>query len=60
MRGRINDGKSYVPPFELGKPLDGGAVGEVIESRSGVPVRRDTLFAEPLKMRTHPKLAPQG
>ena len=32
MRGRMNDGKSYVPPFELGKPLDGGAVGEVIES----------------------------
>ena len=34
MRGRMNDGKSYVPPFELGKPLDGGAVGEVIESRT--------------------------
>ena len=35
MRGRMNDRKSYVPPFELGKPLDGGAVGEVIESRAG-------------------------
>ena len=35
MRGRMNDGKSYVPPFELGQPLDGGAVGEVIESRAG-------------------------
>jgi len=34
MRGRMNDGKSYVPPFELGKALDGGAVGEVIESRA--------------------------
>jgi NADPH-dependent curcumin reductase CurA len=34
VRGRMNDGKSYVPPFELGKPLDGGAVGEVIESRA--------------------------
>ena len=34
MRGRMNAGKSYVPPFELGKALDGGAVGEVIESRS--------------------------
>ena len=34
MRGRMNDAKSYVPPFELGKPLDGGAVGEVIESRA--------------------------
>ena len=34
MRGRMNDGKSYVPPFDLGKPLDGAAVGEVIESRA--------------------------
>lgn len=34
MRGRMNAGKSYVPAFEVGKPLDGGAVGEVIESRA--------------------------
>jgi NADPH-dependent curcumin reductase CurA len=33
MRGRMNDRKSYVPPFDVGQPLDGGAVGEVIESR---------------------------
>ncbi|HLO49792.1 MAG TPA: NADP-dependent oxidoreductase [Kamptonema sp.] len=34
MRGRMNESKSYVPSFELGKALEGGAVGEVIESRS--------------------------
>jgi NADPH-dependent curcumin reductase CurA len=34
MRGRMNDSKSYVPPFELNKALDGGAVGEVIASRT--------------------------
>jgi len=34
MRGRMNSGKSYVPPFEIGKPLEGGAVGEVVESRA--------------------------
>jgi NADPH-dependent curcumin reductase CurA len=34
MRGRMNGGESYVPPFELGKPLSGGAVGEVVESRA--------------------------
>jgi NADPH-dependent curcumin reductase CurA len=34
MRGRMNAGKSYVPAFELGKVLDGGAVGEVVESRA--------------------------
>lgn len=32
MRGRMNDAKSYVPPFQLGAPLDGGAVGEVVAS----------------------------
>ena len=34
MRGRMNDAKSYVPPFQLGQPLEGGAVGEVIESKA--------------------------
>ncbi len=32
MRGRMNDTKSYVPPFQIGKALEGGAVGEVVES----------------------------
>ncbi|MDQ3157894.1 MAG: NADP-dependent oxidoreductase [Actinomycetota bacterium] len=34
MRGRMNDVKSYVPPFQIDQPLDGGAVGEVIASSS--------------------------
>ena len=29
MRGRMNDVKSYAPPFQLGKAMDGGAIGEV-------------------------------
>jgi NADPH-dependent curcumin reductase CurA len=32
MRGRMNDMKSYVPPFQIGEALQGGAVGEVIAS----------------------------
>ncbi|MGW7413603.1 NADP-dependent oxidoreductase [Streptomyces sp. NPDC054863] len=32
MRGRMNDVKSYIPAFELDKPMTGGAVGEVIAS----------------------------
>ncbi len=32
MRGRMNDVKSYTAPYQSGQPLDGGAVGEVIES----------------------------
>ncbi|WP_329116867.1 NADP-dependent oxidoreductase [Streptomyces sp. NBC_01465] len=34
MRGRMNDVKSYVPPYQLDKPMDGGAVGEVIASNA--------------------------
>jgi NADPH-dependent curcumin reductase CurA len=32
MRGRMNDAKSYVPPFKLGAALSGAAVGEVVAS----------------------------
>ena len=32
MRGRMNDVKSYVPPFALAETLTGGAIGRVIES----------------------------
>lgn len=35
MRGRMSGIKSYVPPFELGETMSGGAVGTVIESRAG-------------------------
>ncbi|WP_017608751.1 NADP-dependent oxidoreductase [Nocardiopsis xinjiangensis] len=39
MRGRMNDTKSYVPPFQLGEPMEGGAVGTVVSSGSDdVPV----------------------
>lgn len=32
MRGRMNDVKSYVPPFQIGEQLEGGAIGEVVAS----------------------------
>ncbi|OED42639.1 NADP-dependent oxidoreductase [Endozoicomonas sp. (ex Bugula neritina AB1)] len=34
MRGRMIDRKSYVEPFAIGAVLDGGAVGEVVESNN--------------------------
>ena len=34
MRGRMNDVKSYVPPFALGSVMDGGAVGRVVASEA--------------------------
>jgi hypothetical protein len=32
MRGRMNDVKSYAPPFQLGEVMTGGAVGQVTAS----------------------------
>ncbi|WP_113704895.1 NADP-dependent oxidoreductase [Nonomuraea lactucae] len=34
MRARMNDAKSYVPPFQIGETLQGAAVGEVITSNA--------------------------
>lgn len=34
MRGRMSDAKSYAPPFEVGKPMQGGIVARVLESRA--------------------------
>lgn len=33
MRGRMKEGDSYVAPFEINQPLEGGCVGEIVESR---------------------------
>jgi NADPH-dependent curcumin reductase CurA len=43
MRGRMNDRKSYIPPFQLNEVLNGGVVAEVIESRSNNYVRGDFI-----------------
>ncbi len=34
MRGRMNAAKSYAPPYEVGKAMYGGAVGQVVTSRA--------------------------
>src|SRR3546814_7896453 len=36
--------KSYVPPYALGEPMQGGAVGEVIESRADGIVAGDRVL----------------
>ena len=33
MRGRMNAGRSYAKPVEIGEVMDGGTVSEVIDSR---------------------------
>ena len=52
MRGRMNAAKSYAPPYELGAPMYGGAVGEVVESTSErLPV--GTFVQHEVGWRTH-------
>jgi NADPH-dependent curcumin reductase CurA len=44
MRGRMNDVESYVPPFALDAPLEGGAVGEVISAGDDGPAPGTWVF----------------
>jgi len=32
MRGRMTNKESYIPPFQPGKPLEGGCIGQVVKS----------------------------
>ncbi|MFR9728372.1 NADP-dependent oxidoreductase [Saccharopolyspora sp. MS10] len=43
MRGRMNNVRGYAAPFRIGKPLEGGAVGEVLESRSPLLAAGDVV-----------------
>ncbi|GAB4086044.1 NADP-dependent oxidoreductase [Myceligenerans cantabricum] len=52
MRGRMNDVPSYVPPFELGKPMTGHAVGTVVASGADA-VPEGTVVVHLLGWREH-------
>ncbi|MFI7599848.1 NADP-dependent oxidoreductase [Actinoplanes sp. NPDC049681] len=71
MRGRMNDRKSYVPPFQVGEPLDGGAVGEVVTSEAdgfkpgdivlhGLGWREYALVPAKSAAKVDPSVAPLG
>ena len=44
MRPRMTELRSYTPPFELDKPLTGGSVGEVVDSRNPRYAKGDTVL----------------
>ncbi len=44
MRPRMTELRSYTPPFDLDKPLTGGSVGEVVESRNPRYAKGDTVI----------------
>jgi hypothetical protein len=69
MRGRMNDRKSYVEPFQLNELLSGGIVAEVIESKSDNFAKGDfvignlqwqdySIAGEKLVRKINPDIAP--
>lgn len=71
MRGRMVDRESYVPPFQIGQALQGGAIGQVISVGKGTSFAigdyvshmlgwREYAVAGPaaMAMKVDPKLAP--
>ncbi len=43
MRGRMRDVKSYIPPFQLNKPIAGGVLAEVVRSNSDLFKKGDIV-----------------
>lgn len=46
MRGRMNEGKSYVAPYQVNEPITGGVVARVQESRSDKLAEGDVVLGE--------------
>jgi len=71
MRGRMNDTKSYIPPFQVDQPIEGGVVATVVESKSDLfrtgdtvlgmlPWRKDIIASEKDIHQIDRKFAPAG
>ncbi|MEO6883343.1 MAG: NADP-dependent oxidoreductase [Bacteroidia bacterium] len=69
MRGRMNDAKSYVPPFLLNQAIEGGVIAKVIESKTNkfikgdivagmLPWREQTITQEKGLQKIDPSIAP--
>jgi NADPH-dependent curcumin reductase CurA len=46
MRGRMTGIRTYVAPFEVGDPIDGGAVGRVVASKHGDLAEGDWVVSQ--------------
>jgi len=71
MRGRMNDAKSYSPPFQVDQPIEGGVVAIVAESKSDLfkigdkvlgmlPWKKDIIASEKDIRKIDTSLAPAG
>jgi len=44
MRGRMSDAKSYVPPFQLGRPIEGSVIAKVIKGKTDSFTKDDLVL----------------
>lgn len=44
LRGRMNDTKSYIPPFQLNEMISSGVVGQVVQSQSSLFKKGDVVL----------------
>jgi NADPH-dependent curcumin reductase CurA len=59
MRGRMSDAKSYAKPVEIGEPMEGETVAEVVESRHP-EYRPGDLVQARIGWRTHAAISITG
>ena len=45
MRARMTDRKNYIAPFKLNEPMEGSAIGEVIETNSELFFKGDLVYS---------------
>lgn len=60
LRSRMNDTKSYVPPFELNKPIQSGVIAEVIDSKNTVGFKKGDFVFGNLDWKEYQTSAGQG
>ncbi len=60
MRGRMMDRKSYVPPFQIGQALQGGAIGQVIAAGKGASFGVGDYLNHMLGWREYAVVGPQA
>jgi NADPH:quinone reductase len=60
LRGRMNDMKSYVPPFELNKPIQSGVLAEIIECKNTVGFKKGDFVVGNLDWKEYQTSAVHG
>ena len=60
MRGRMMDRQSYVPPFQIGQALQGGAIGQVIAAGKASPFKEGDYLNHMLGWREYAVVGPQA